>query len=115
MGNHVGVDKSATGRLFRCKINTPVSTFNIRSLNSIEMIEELTALAEEKGISVVCLQEHRKFHDNADVHYTDVGKGWILATVLVLEEVREQLRGRSGYATKPLCLLLPRGQYCGSE
>ena len=80
MGNHVGVDKSATGRLFRCKINTPVSTFNIRSLNSIEMIGELTALAEEKGISVVCLQEHRKFHDNADVHYTDFGKGWILAT-----------------------------------
>ena len=80
VGNHVGVDKSATGRLLRCKINTLVSTFNIRSLNSIEMIGELTALAEEKGISVVCLQEHRKFHDNADVHYTDVGKGWILAT-----------------------------------
>ena len=75
MGNHVGVDKSATGhgRLLRCKINTLVSTFNIRSLNSIEMIGELTALAEEKGISVVCLQEHGKFHDSADVHYTDVG------------------------------------------
>ena len=57
-----------------------MSTFNIRSLNSIEKIRELTALAEEKGISVVCLQEHRKFHHNADVHYTDVGKGWILAT-----------------------------------
>ena len=80
VGNHVGVDKSATGRLFRCKINTPVSTFNIRSLNCIEMIGELTALAEEKGIFVVCLQEHRKFHDYADVHYTDVCKGWILAT-----------------------------------
>ena len=57
-----------------------MSTFNIRSLNSIEKIRELTALAEEKGISVVCLQEHRKFHHNADVNYTDVGKGWILAT-----------------------------------
>ena len=79
VGNHVGVDKSATGRLLRCKINTLVSTFNIRSLNSIEMIGELTALAEEKGISVVCLQEHRKFHDSADVHYADAGKGWILA------------------------------------
>ena len=80
VGNHVGVDKSATGRLLRCEINTLVSTFNIRSLNSIEMIGELTALAEEKGIFVVCLQEHRKFHDYADVHYTYVGKGWILAT-----------------------------------
>ena len=80
VGNHVGVDRSATGRLLRCKINTLVSTFNIRSLNSIEMIGELTALAEEKGVFVVCLQEHRKFHDNADVHYTGVDKGWILAT-----------------------------------
>ena len=74
------VDKSATGRLLRCKINTLVSTFNIRSLNSSEKIGELTALAEEKEKSVVCLQEHRKFHDSEDVHYTDVGKGWILAT-----------------------------------
>ena len=79
MSNHVGVDKSATGSLLRCKINTVVSTFNIRSLNSIEKIGELTALAEEKGISVVCLQEHRKFHDSAHVHYTVVGKGRILA------------------------------------
>ena len=80
MSNHVGVDKSATGSLLRCKINTLVSTFNIRSLNSIDMTGELTALAKEKGISVVCLQEHRKFHGNADMNYTDVGKGWILAT-----------------------------------
>ena len=79
MINHVGVDKSATGSLLICKINTVVSTFNIRSLNSIEKIGELTALAEEKGISVVCLQEHRKFHDSAHVHYTVVGKGRILA------------------------------------
>ena len=31
--------------------DSPVSTFNIRSLNSIEMTGELTALAGEKGIS----------------------------------------------------------------
>ena len=82
VSNHVdkSVDKSANGRLLRCKINTLVSTFNIRSLNSSEKIGELTALAEEKEKSVVCLQEHRKFHDSEDVHYTDVGKGWILAT-----------------------------------
>ena len=57
-----------------------MSTFNVRSLNSNEKIGELTALAEGKGIFIVCLQEHRKFHDSGDVQYTDVGKGWILAT-----------------------------------
>ena len=71
---------SGSGSLLRCKINTLVSTFNIRSLNSIEKTGELTALAEEKGISVFCLQEHRKFHDSAHVHYTDIGKGWIVPT-----------------------------------
>ena len=57
-----------------------MSTFNVRSLNSNEKIGELTALAEGKGIFIVCLQEHRKFHDSGDVQHTDVGKGWILAT-----------------------------------
>ena len=46
----------------------------------MKKIGELTALAEVKGIFLVCLQEHRKFHDSGDVQYTDVGKGWILAT-----------------------------------
>ena len=80
VGNQAGDDKSATRGLLRCKIDTLVSTFNIRSLNSNEKIGELTALGEGKGISVVCLQELRKFHDSGDVQYTDVGKGWILAT-----------------------------------
>ena len=80
MGNQAGDDKSATRRLLGCKIDTLVSTFNIRSLNFNERIGGLTALAEGKRISVVCLRDHRKFHDSGDVQYTDVGKGWILAT-----------------------------------
>ena len=80
MGNQAGDDKSATRRLLRCKIDTLVSTFNIRSLNFNEKIGGLTTLAEGKGISVVCLLDHRKCHDSGDVQYTDVGKGWILAT-----------------------------------
>ena len=66
-------------------------------------------------MSVVCPQGHQNFHDGEDVQYTDVGKGWILATPYVLKELREQLRGRSWYATKPLCLQFLSGQYCGSE
>ena len=80
MGNQARDDKSVTRRLLSCKIDNLVSTFNIRSLNSNEKIGELTALAEGKGIFVVCLQEHRKFHDSGDVQNTDVGKGRILAT-----------------------------------
>ena len=80
MGNQAGDDKSVTRRLLRCKIDTLVSTFNIHSFNFNENIGELTALAEGKGIFLVCLQEHWKFHDSGDLQYTDVGKGWILAT-----------------------------------
>ena len=80
MGNQAGDDKSVTRRLLRCKIDTLVSTFSIHSFNFNKNIGELTALAEGKGIFLVCLQEHWKFHDSGDVQYTDVGKGWILAT-----------------------------------
>ena len=80
MGNQAGDDKSVTRRLLRCKIDTLVSTFSIHSFNFNENIGELTALAEGKGVFLVCLQEHWKFHDSGDVQYTDVGKGWILAT-----------------------------------
>ena len=101
VGNHVGVDKSATGRLLTYKINTLVSTFNIRSHNSIEKVGELTAPAEEKGIPVVCLQEHRKFHDSADVHHTDVGKGWILATSSYWRKSRNSCVGGVGMLLSP--------------
>ena len=80
MGNQAWDDKSVTRRLLRCKIDTLVSTFSIHSFNFNENIGELTALAEGKGVFLVCLQEHWKFHDSGDVQYTDVGKGWILAT-----------------------------------
>ena len=63
VGNQARDYKSATRRPLSCKIDSLVSTSNIRSLNSSEKTGELTALAEGKGISAVCLQEHRKFHD----------------------------------------------------
>ena len=80
MGNQARDDKSVTRRLLSCKIDTLVSTFNIRSLNSNEEDWRANRAGRGERNTLVCLQEHRKFHDSGDVQYTDVGKGWILAT-----------------------------------
>ena len=54
-------------------------TYNVRTLNRIGQLPELTALAIEHKIEI-CIQEHRYTH-NEDIKYHDTGNGWMLATV----------------------------------
>ena len=55
-------------------------TFNVRTLNRIGQLPELTASAVENNIDIICIQEHRYMH-NEDIKYHDTGNGWTLATV----------------------------------
>ena len=55
-------------------------TFNIRTLNRIGKLLELTALAVEYNVDIICIQEHRYTHSE-DIKYHDNGNGWMLATV----------------------------------
>ena len=55
-------------------------TFNVRTLNRIGQLPELTASAVEHKIDIICIQEHRYTH-NEDIKYHDTGNGWTLATV----------------------------------
>ena len=74
------VEKLATGPMIGCKSITKISTFNVRTLGPIDKIGELVALAAEKRIDIVCIQEHRIFHEEIDINFKDVGKGWRLVT-----------------------------------
>ena len=56
-----------------------VSTFNVRTLSQDWKLNELIANAENHNIDVICLQEHRRFHEEVDIKYTDLGK-WTLIT-----------------------------------
>ena len=77
-------EKSATElkqKLLKCKQTIQIATFNIRTLNRIDQLPELTASAVEHKINIICIQEHRYTHTE-DIKYHETGNGWTLATVL---------------------------------
>ena len=53
---------------------------NVRTLNRIGQLPELTASAVEQKIDIICIQEHRYTHTE-DIKYHETGNGWTLATV----------------------------------
>ena len=63
-------------KILRCKHPMIFSTFNVRTLNSIKQISELTYNAVSLNIDLICIQEHRLFHDNLSLKYHSVGMGW---------------------------------------
>ena len=77
-------EKSATElkqeKLLKCKQTIQIAIFNIRTLNRIGQLPELTASTVEHKIDIIFIQEHRYMH-NEDIKYHDTGNGWMLATV----------------------------------
>ena len=77
-------EKSATElkqqKLLKCKQTIQIATFNVRTLNKIGQLSELTASAVEHKIDVICIQEHRYTHTE-DIKYHETDNGWMLVTV----------------------------------
>ena len=77
-------EKSATElkqqELLKCKQPIQIVTFNVRTLNRIGQLPELTASAVEHKIDLIFIQEHRYTHTE-DIKYHETGNGWTLATV----------------------------------
>ena len=76
-------EKSATElkqKLLKCKQTIQIATFNVRTLNRIGQLSELTASAIEHKIDVICIQEHWYTHTE-DIKYHKTGNGWMLVTV----------------------------------
>ena len=58
-------EKSATElnqKLLKCKQIIQIATFNVRNLNRIGQLPELTASAVEHKIDIICIQEHLHSH-----------------------------------------------------
>ena len=64
--------------LLKCKCIIQIATFNIRTLNRIGQLLELTTSAIDHNIDIICIQEHRYTHSE-DIKYHDTGNGWTLA------------------------------------
>ena len=77
------LEKSATERkqqqLLKCKRTIQIATFNVRTLNRIGQLPELTASAIDHKINIICKQQLRHTH-REDIKYPDTGNGWTLAT-----------------------------------
>ena len=67
-------------KLLKCKQTIEIATFNVRTLNRIGQLPELTASATDHKIDIISIQEHRYMHTE-DIKYYDTGNGWTLTTV----------------------------------
>ena len=55
-------EKSATElkqKLLKCKHTIQIATFNVRTLDRIGQLPELTASTIDHNIGIICIQEHR--------------------------------------------------------
>ena len=84
--NQAEVGKLNTGfksksriKIIDCKAATLISSCNVRSLKSKERMGELTSLAKEKRIDILCIQEHYIYYENVDTQMKGMGKGRVLA------------------------------------
>ena len=65
-------------KLLKCKQTIRIATFNVRTLNKIGQLPELTSSAIEHNIDIICILEHIYTYSE-DIKYQDSGNGWTLA------------------------------------
>ena len=56
-----------------------IATFNVRTLKRRGQLPELTALATDHNIDIICILENRYTYSD-DIKYPDTGNGWTVAT-----------------------------------
>ena len=76
----LGPELKLKQKLLKCKQTIQIATFNVRTLNRIGQLPELTASAVEHKIDKICIQEHRYTHTE-DIKYHETGNGWTLVIV----------------------------------
>ena len=71
--------KSKT-KFMKCKRAINISTFNVRTLHTICQQSELIESAINQLTDIICIQEHRYFHEEIILKYHKMGKNWTLIT-----------------------------------
>ena len=100
-------EKSATEpktSLLKCKRIKTISTFNVRTLNTINQLPELVSSAISLNIDIICIQEHRFYHADVDLKYHDVGKGWTFVTASAWKNSINSSIGGVGMLLSPFAL-----------
>ena len=87
-------------KLLKCKRTIQGAKFNVRTLNRIGQLLELTASAIVHNIDIICIQEHRYPHSE-DIEYHDTGNGWTLATASAWKNSANETIGGVGMLMGP--------------
>ena len=66
-------------KLLKCKSTIQIATFNVRTLNRIGQLPELTASAIDNNIYIICIQELR-YIQSKDIKYHDTVNWWMFAS-----------------------------------
>lgn len=99
----VAVEKSTTASqaLLKAKQTVNFSSFNTRTLTDISQRGELTASASIHQHDIICVQEHRFFHDDVLLKHHDMGKGWLLVTSSAVKNTVNAAIGGVGLLLSP--------------
>ena len=54
-------------KLIRCKSIVNIARFNIRTLNTVNQLPELTASTDKHHIDIICIQEYRFYHSKLEI------------------------------------------------
>ena len=79
------VQKSATKlklkqNLLKCKTTIQTTTYNVRTLNRMDQLLDLTASVIDHNIDIICIQEHRYLHSK-DIKYHATYNGWTFVSI----------------------------------
>ena len=92
-------EKSATElkqKLLKCKQTIQIAIFNVRTLNRIGQLSELTASAVEHKIDIICIHSHRRYQISQNWQWIDTSH------CIGMEKLCQchGRRGRNAYLTK---------------
>ena len=74
--------------------------FNVRTLNRIGQLSELTASVIDHDIDIICIQEHKYIHSD-DIRYPDTGNGWTFVSASALKISVNATTGGVGMLIRP--------------
>ena len=66
--------------LLKYKRTIQIAIFSVRTLNRIGQLPDLTVLAIDYNIYILCIHEYCSIHSE-DIKYHDTGNGWKLIPV----------------------------------
>ena len=75
MGRSCYTEHKPKPKLLTCKDIANIAIFDVRTLNTINQLTELTASAAEHIIDIICIQEHRYYFSEVEIKCHASGKG----------------------------------------